>query len=259
MKYKPSRVMGILMYIIAVLCILNSLSTLIYKNSMWPYFLMLGLVFALIGYLYLHLKLNTKNKSIKLLLWIIHLAGGVIVLSFIIVEILVIGSGSKKDSKTPDYVIILGAGLWNDTPSLTLTQRLDEGFKLIKLLPDTVKIVVSGGQGPGETIPESEAMKKYLVYKGISEDRILEENKSRNTMENMLFSKRLLKDIDKRSNVKVTIVTSNFHMYRSNELAKKAGFDEVYNWSAPITPYLIPTYYIREYMAVIKSALLDNP
>lgn len=259
MKRKTSRVLGITMYVIAALCILNSMSTLIYRNSMWPYFLLFALIFVLIGYIHLHAKLDPGKKIVKFILWGIHTVVLILVLSFIIIELLIIGSGSKKDIKTPDYVVILGAGLWGDSPSLTLSQRLDESLKLLKILPEDVNIIVSGGQGPGENVPEAEAMKKYLTARGISPDRIIKEDKSKSTMENMLFTKRLLKEIDSRSDVKITIITSNFHMYRSNSLARKAGFEEVYCWSAPITPYLIPTYYIREYMAVIKSALFDRP
>ncbi|MDP4089244.1 MAG: YdcF family protein [Bacillota bacterium] len=259
MKRKHVRVIGITMYVIAALCLINSISTLIYKNSIWPFFLFLALVFTLIGYIHLHIKPNLNSKIIKFTLWGVHALAGLVILSFLIIESLIIGFGSRKDSTVPDYVVILGAGLWGDTPSLTLSQRLDESLKLLKLLPGDVKIVVSGGQGPGESITEAEAMKKYLTNRGISEERIIKEDKSTNTMENMIFTRRLLKEIDSRSTVKITIVTSSFHMYRSSSLAKKAGFEEVTYWSAPITPYLIPTYYIREYVAVIKSSLLDNP
>jgi uncharacterized SAM-binding protein YcdF (DUF218 family) len=258
LKSKFRRITGKALFVIAALCFINSLSTLIYKNSFWSFFLLLGLMFGMLGYLYLYVKFNTDSKFIKISLWVFHGIAALFILSFFIAEVLIIGSGSKKEADTPDYVVILGAGLWGDTPSLTLAQRLDSSLDLIKVVAGNTKIVVSGGQGPGETISEAEAMKKYLIDRGISEDRIIKEDKSTSTQENLIYTRKLLREIDSRENIRVTIVTSNFHMYRSKVLARNAGFEEVQCWSAPITPYLIPTYYIREYMAVIKSLVIDR-
>ena len=66
--------------------------------------------------------------------------------------------------KYVEYEIILGAGLYGDKPSPILQERLDEGLKYLKLHPNT-KVIVSGGQGSNETIPESEAMKIFLLIK----------------------------------------------------------------------------------------------
>ena len=130
-------------------------------------------------------------------------------------------------------------------------------MELLELLPEETRIIVSGGQGPGETITEAEAMKRYLVQHGISEDRIIKEDKSTNTKENLIFTRRLIREIDSKENIKITIVTSNFHMFRSRTLAKEVGFDEVQSWSAPIHPLLIPTYYVREYLAIVKGLILN--
>lgn len=258
LKYKFRNITGKALFAIAAFCLINSLATLIYKNSFWSFFLFLGLSFGLLGYIYLYVKINTDNQFIKISLWLFHGIAALLILSFFIVEILIICSGSKKAGETPDYVVILGAGLWGDVPSLTLSQRLDASLDLIKLLPDDVKIVVSGGQGPGETISEAEAMKKYLIDRGIPQDRIIKEDKSTSTQENLIYTKRLLREIDSRENIEITVVTSNFHMYRSKVLARDAGFKEIKSWSAPITPFLIPTYYIREYLAVMKSLVFDK-
>lgn len=257
LKSKFRNITGKALFVISALCFINSLSTLIYKNSFWPFFVLSGFIFGLLGYLYLYVEFNTEKKIIKVSLWIFHGIAALLILSFFIVEFLIISSGNKKEASPPDYVVILGAGLWGDTPSLTLAQRLDSGLDLIKVLPEEAKVVVSGGQGPGETITEAEAMKKYLIDRGVAEARIIKEDKSTSTQENLLYTKALIRGMDSRENIRITIVTSNFHMYRSKVLAKKAGFEKVQCWSAPITPYLIPTYYVREYLAVIKSLLIS--
>lgn len=258
MKSKFRNIVGKSSFVIAALCFINSLATLIYKNSFWSFFLFLGLLFSLLGYIYLYVEVDTKKKPVKLFLWVFHSIAVLLILSFFVAEVLIISSGNKKDGETPDYVVILGAGLWGDTPSLTLSQRLDASLDLIKIIPEDIKIIVSGGQGPGETITEAEAMKKYLIDRGVSQDRIIKEDKSTSTQENMLYTRQLLRSIDSKENLRITVVTSNFHMYRSKVLASDAGFREVQCWSAPITPFLIPTYYIREYMAVMKSLVFDK-
>lgn len=47
----------------------------------------------------------------------------------------------------------------------------------------------NGGKGKDEIISEAEAMKKYLIENGISEENIILEDKSKNTIQNMRFSK----------------------------------------------------------------------
>ena len=73
-----------------------------------------------------------------------------------------------------DYVVVLGAGLLGgDRVSKLLADRLDKGVEVYrKNLPDCA-MICSGGQGPDETVSEAEAMKGYLVSKGIPEDHIL--------------------------------------------------------------------------------------
>jgi len=254
---KLKRIIGIIMCILAIFCLLNSLCTMALNVTFWPFFLFLSIVLAVLAYLHLKIQLNMINKFIKYGSIIIHTLAILFIISFIIVESLIIGSGNAKDSEKSDYVVILGAGLNGDVPSLTLSQRLKASIELLDILPEDTKIVVSGGQGPGETITEAEAMKRYLVEQGISADRIIKEEKSTSTEENLVFSRKLIREIGSKENIKITIVTSNFHMFRSKALAKKAGFEDVQCWSAPILSLLIPTYYVREYLAIINSLVLN--
>ena len=90
-------------------------------------------------------------------------------------------------------MIVLGAGLRKDKPSMLLRYRLDKAYEYAAEHPDLL-IVTSGGQGRDEWIPEGQAMRDYLIEKGLPADRVLAENKSTSTEENFAFSLDILKE-----------------------------------------------------------------
>lgn len=228
-----------------------------YNVTFWPYLFMLCTLYVLWILINIYSSRNTSKKLLKACIKTINTFLLLIFCSFIIIEGLIISNSFKKDTRVPDYIIILGAGLRGSTPSQALYDRLNESLKLLGDLPESVKIIVTGGMGPGETMTESQAMKDYLVSKGIDENRIIEENKASSTFENMKYSKAII-DATGKKNYKVTIVTNNFHMLRSKILAKRVGFKEVYCHASPLMPYITPVYYFREYFALIKSAVFDR-
>ena len=97
-----------------------------------------------------------------------------------------------------------------DTPSLTLKKRLDLAYTYLTEHPNA-EAVVSGGQGPDEQYTEASVMARYLIDRGIDEERILREEKASDTRENLAFSRALVEPlgIDTR---KVLIITSDFHL-----------------------------------------------
>lgn len=119
----------------------------------------------------------------------------------------------------PDYIIIHGAALINDSPTPLLKKRLDKGIEVFNASFKNAFFIVSGGQGADEIVSEAEAMKNYLINKGIPESKIIKEDKSHNTLENLLFSKRIIKDTDK----KVIIVSNDYHILRCVIYAKNIG------------------------------------
>ena len=114
--------------------------------------------------------------------------------SFVIIEALILQSAISKHRDKTDYLMILGAGLRGEVPSTALYQRLDASLEYIELNPN-VKIVVSGGRGPGETITEAEAMKRFLIKHGVAKELIIKEEKSTSTLENMKFTTEILERI----------------------------------------------------------------
>ena len=152
-----------------------------------------------------------------------------------------------------DYCLILGAQIRQNGPSIVLKRRLDIAIDYLKKNPDT-KVIVSGGQGANEPMTEAQGMAEYLVEHGIKESRILKEDKSRNTSENLSFSSAYL---DKEQDEGV-IVTNSFHVFRALHIAKKKGYQKVYGLAA--TSYLptLPNNLLRECLGVWKDALVGN-
>ena len=86
-------------------------------------------------------------------------------------------------------VVVLGCRAYGSRPSIMLASRLDAAYEYLTEHPDAI-CIVSGGQGPDESMPEAECMYLYLTEKGIAPERIYQENRSTSTRENLLFSHR---------------------------------------------------------------------
>lgn len=162
-------------------------------------------------------------------------------------------SAMNNQPDTPKPAIVLGCRLYGSKASPMLMRRLEAAEEYMKKYPDVV-VVVSGGQGSGEDVSEAKVMKDYLVSKGIGEDRILVEDKSINTYENIKFSKTLLEE--KSQTDEVVIITDGFHQYRAGFLAKKNGM-KAYAVNAKTNPDYVPTYWVREWIGITKDIILS--
>lgn len=200
-------------------------------------------------------------KGFKMFVYITMI---VLVISFIIIEALIINEVIKsgKDDvthKEVDYVIVLGARLYGSTPSPALHERLIITAKYINntAINQDILVIVTGGQGEDEDIPESHAMKEFLKNQGIQDNRIITEEESTSTYENLKFAQEIIKERDKAEEHSILIVTSDFHMLRAKLIGERLGFN-VYGLPAE-TPRIIKLKsYIREYFAVIKSLIFDR-
>jgi uncharacterized SAM-binding protein YcdF (DUF218 family) len=189
----------------------------------------------------------SRGISICLILFII---------SFVVVEAFIWSSTKDERNTKVDFVVLLGAGLKGDRITATFMNRMENCVKYLKVNPE-IRVIVSGGQGIGETISEAEAMKRYLTEKGIKEDRILEEDKATSTFENFKYSKIVLNQNLGDKDYKIMIITNDFHMFRAKMLAKRCGFI-AYGMPAKTWWGVFPNSCIREYFAVIKSFLIDK-
>ena len=125
-----------------------------------------------------------------------------------------------------DYILILGCRFRKDGTLTPLLQgRVDRAIAFWKrqreLTGKTAALMPTGGQGPDETMAEAEAMRRYLLAQGIPEGSITIEDQSRNTYQNMEYSKKI---IDGREpGARVVFATTNYHVFRSGVWAGLAG------------------------------------
>lgn len=166
---------------------------------------------------------------------------------FVIIEIPIIDEASGDGDFDADYLIVLGAAVHGDTPSLSLVERLSAAKDYLTKHPDTVAIV-SGGQGGGENVSEAQAMYEWLCEKGIDPERIIMENKATSTYENLKFSREI---INARSdNATIAVVSSEYHLCRAKLIAKTLDM-EIHTVAAHTTYFTVMlNYFIREAFGV---------
>lgn len=176
--------------------------------------------------------------------------------SFLFAEVLILYPVFVRADANADWVIVLGAGLRGEKPSLTLQRRLERTLTYLQEHP-AAKAVLSGGRGPQETITEAEAMYRYLVGRGVPGERLLKEEKASSTIENLRFSVDLIQSTAGKRPGPVAVISSEFHLFRVKLLARRIG-PEIEPVAASTPWYLLPNCLIREYFAVVKSVLVDR-
>ncbi len=155
-----------------------------------------------------------------------------------------------------DAVIVLGAAVHNDVPSVTLTYRVERAAQYAADNPNAL-IVVSGGQGPQENRSEASVMREMLVALGIGEERIIIEDTAGSTLENFAFSKTLLND-RLGDSISVAVVTDAYHTFRARLIAQKVGFTDVTCLPSKSVECLIPNFYLRELASIAKALVTGN-
>ncbi|MBC6972564.1 YdcF family protein [Bacillus sp. Xin] len=160
--------------------------------------------------------------------------------------------GHMKAPDDADYMILLGAKVKGTKPSYSLQYRIDKAAEYLKKHEQTI-VIVSGGKGKGEDISEALAMKQGLMKQDIAEQRIIMEDRSTNTDENIEFSKALIPANKKKG----MIVTNDFHMFRAKKIAEKQGL-KVEGLSAKTPKPIIIQSNVREYFAITQYWLLNR-
>jgi uncharacterized SAM-binding protein YcdF (DUF218 family) len=173
---------------------------------------------------------------------------GVVALAVVGFSVFLAGYGrSDNVTNDEDAVIVLGAAVHGSELSSTLAGRLAVAVECHLRNPDAL-IVVSGGQGLQEDLPEAVAMRQYLLEHGVPGEQIVLEDRSTSTEENFANSKVLL-DARLPPAYTVVFVTDEFHVYRAGGIAAAAGL--VAHHASSRTPwYFWPANYLRETIAV---------
>ena len=146
-----------------------------------------------------------------------------------------------------DALIVLGAAVHGDRVTWVLSNRLDTAYDYAVQHPKTT-LVVSGGQGDGESVTEASAMAGYLIRKGVDPSRILQEDKATSTAENFAFSKAII-DEKLGPDASIGFVTTRFHVYRASRVAQKGGIS-ARGLGAPDVWYIALNNFLRECVGI---------
>ena len=152
-----------------------------------------------------------------------------------------------------DYIIVLGAHVNGTKLTLALLERVRRALLYLEENPGT-KAVLSGGRGDGERISEAEAMYRYLTEHGVSPERLIKEERSTNTKENLDFSLALIGDL----NAPIGVVTNHFHVFRGVAIGKKCGCKNIYPIPSRYRSWRLVIYIPREILAIIKDKIMGN-
>ena len=148
--------------------------------------------------------------------------------------------------KNLDQIVVLGSGLIGTVVPPLLQGRIEKGIQLQRQNPNAI-LILSGGQGPGEDIPEGMAMMAWAIDHGADPNRTVAETKSKNTRENLIFSR----EIFPQPYGKTALVTTRYHVFRalllSRQLHMKAiGYGSKTKW------YFTLNALLREFVAYLS-------
>ena len=235
-------------FILAFFSILYSVT--IYMTGSGTFSFVIWIVSALF---FCFLYLMEKKKLWQLVPSAVRFAFSSLVFLFMIIFLICQGCILSKffsnGKPGADYIIVLGAQMREWGPSVVYKARLDSAIKYLKENPDT-KVVVTGGKGSNESISEGDGGKDYLLQQGILENRIIVENKSLDTDENI---KNALSLIEITDTMTIGVVTNNFHVFRGVLIAKRYTDAEVMGIAA-FTEYLyLPNNMVRETFGILKD------
>ena len=182
---------------------------------------------------------------------------GCVLLAFVAALSLVIEAGvvsmmGAKGEAGLDYIVVLGAHLRGDRPSNALLWRIDAAEDYLRQNPDT-RAILSGGQGSDEAISEAQCMYNVLTERGIDGTRLILEDKSRDTNENIRNSLALMEE-----DATFGIVTNNFHVFRAVMLAETQSGKKVFGIASPYKNTLVIHYMLREIPGMISEVYEGN-
>lgn len=188
--------------------------------------------------------------------WLRWIGIGVLAVGFLVFFLIcgkVMGGMRSSGSSDLDYVVVLGAQVKGEVPSRALHKRLVRALQYARENEGTV-LILSGGQGSGEEITEAECMRRWLVERGISPERLVLEERSASTMENLKFSD----ELTGCSKGRTGIISNNFHVYRGVRLAAHLGYEQPEGIAAESDAIMQVHYVVREVFALVKEKLVGN-
>lgn len=247
-KRKGRPLLLYLIYLLAAVLTVSSVSLALLSNFNMGNLMVWLLTAAVDVYAVWHRQLNAwfGTGPGRVVWWLLVVGAALYAL---LVGFVAVSGHAGTATGQEQAIIVLGAGLRGDQPSRLLAFRLDKACEYAAAHPD-VLVVTSGGQGRDEWVPEGQAMRDYLIAKGLESERILAECCSTSTEENFAFSLELLKQRGLNEDTAIVYVTNAFHCYRAGRYAAMAGFTNAAALPAATPLSSVLPCYLREALAL---------
>lgn len=172
-------------------------------------------------------------------------------------EALIVHASFGSGNVNVPYLLVLGAKVRSDGPSLTLMDRIDGAYEYLSAHPDTIA-VVSGGKGADEPMSEAQCMYDHLVVRGIDPDRVWMEDQASSTWENLRFSLDLIEEKTGVRPEKLGLLSSEYHLFRAGLFARECGVEQVGIPAKTSIFSLKINYFLREVAGVWHYILLGG-
>lgn len=244
--------MGIVLAILGVACILYGVAVMLVGSGTWffAFWYVLGAIMLGAAWFVFSGRWDGLSGTLR---HIVEGAVAVLLVGFLATQALILQDFGDKGEPDLDYIVVLGAQVYEDRPSVVLQYRLDAARAYLEGNQRTT-CIVSGGQGPNEHTAEANVMADYLIAHGVDPARIIREDASLNTKQNIENSKGIIAS----DTARVGIVTNNFHLFRSLALARKAGLSNVCGLAAASSAPYLPNNMVRESLGLAKDFLSGN-
>ena len=244
--------MGVALVIIGVLCLVYGVFVMMIRSGTWffAFWFAIGALFVGAG---LAVRAGLWSALPSLARWLIGALAVVVLAGFALCNALVFQNFNDRGEPGLDYIVVLGAQVHEQGPSTVLKYRLDTAYDYLQENGGTT-CIVSGGKGNNEHAPEAHVMADYLIARGIPAERIIVEDSSLNTAQNIEYSAQFFD----RTRDAVGIVTNNFHEYRALAIARKAGVVHAVGIAASSDPTFLPNNLARESLGIAKDFLAGN-
>ncbi len=178
------------------------------------------------------------------------IAGAVVLYIFVVLAVMLFGSISPRE-RGEYTLMVLGCKLKGGKPGRMLRRRLDKAAAELGKHPELM-CVVSGGRAPDQPCAEADAMREYLLEKGIEPHRVIAENMSSTTYENFVFSRKILQE--NNLPVRAGVVTDRFHQFRSGRIARTAGMKS-FPVSCETVWYLSVQFWMRDVLCITERIM----
>lgn len=228
-----------------------------------------------------HYQRYPRKLPLRLPVSLVTLCGAGLVI-MLILQILIINKVPQVAESDLEYVIVLGAPVRGEKPGRTLRLRLEKAAEYALQNPETI-MVLSGGRASGDSGAEAEVMRQYLLEKGVPNEQMVMELRSKSTVENIAYSRILIDAMRRRKQEEnhqderalpaylpsvmghkpgnphqVGILTSNFHLYRAMQIARKQGMEDISGIASASDRILFVHFCFRDGLAILKERLAGN-